>query len=105
MTSTLSGRADITVPTRLRPPAAMVPSPCALMAKQAATADPGLYSRGRVGAVPELQGARVEIRIGIINTGRELSFDTGASAEEVRTQVATALEQSASHVSFADVKG
>jgi len=47
----------------------------------------------------------VEIRIGIINTGRELSFDTAATADEVRTQVSAALEQSASHLSFADVKG
>ncbi|CAH0131148.1 hypothetical protein SRABI76_00302 [Microbacterium oxydans] len=47
----------------------------------------------------------MEIRIGIINTGRELSFDTGSSAEDVRTQVATALEQNTPHVSFSDVKG
>ncbi|WP_047523055.1 DUF3107 domain-containing protein [Microbacterium sp. ZOR0019] len=47
----------------------------------------------------------MEIRIGIINTGRELSFDTGVSADEVRTQVTSALEQNATHVSFADVKG
>ncbi|WP_309103208.1 DUF3107 domain-containing protein [Microbacterium sp.] len=47
----------------------------------------------------------MEIRIGIINTGRELSFDTGASADEVRAQVAGALEQGAPHLSFADVRG
>ncbi|MFS0893244.1 DUF3107 domain-containing protein [Microbacterium sp. 179-I 3D3 NHS] len=47
----------------------------------------------------------MEIRIGIINTGRELSFDTGASADEVRSQVAAALEQSSTHLDFADVKG
>lgn len=47
----------------------------------------------------------MEIRIGIINTGRELSFETAASADEVRAQVTAALEQSASHLSFADVKG
>lgn len=47
----------------------------------------------------------MEIRIGIINTGRELSFETAASAEEVRGQVTAALDNGASHVSFADVKG
>lgn len=47
----------------------------------------------------------MEIRIGIINTGRELSFDTATSADDVRTQVSTALEQNAPQVSFTDVKG
>ncbi|MEV4666824.1 DUF3107 domain-containing protein [Microbacterium sp. LWO12-1.2] len=47
----------------------------------------------------------MEIRIGIINTGRELSFDTGSSADEIRSQVAAALEQSTPHLSFSDVKG
>jgi hypothetical protein len=47
----------------------------------------------------------VEIRIGIVNTGRELSFDTSASADEVREQVTSALEQNASHLSFSDAKG
>jgi len=47
----------------------------------------------------------VEIRIGIVNTGRELSFDTASTADEVRSEVTTALEQNASHVSFTDAKG
>ena len=47
----------------------------------------------------------MEIRIGIINTGRELNFETSASADEVRTQVASALEQNTAHVSFTDIKG
>jgi hypothetical protein len=47
----------------------------------------------------------VEIRIGIVNTGRELSFDTSSSADEVRAQVTSALEQNASHISFTDAKG
>lgn len=47
----------------------------------------------------------MEIRIGIINTGRELSFDTAQSADEVRTAVTDALGQNASHVSFTDTKG
>nr|WP_206705730.1 DUF3107 domain-containing protein [Microbacterium ginsengiterrae] len=54
---------------------------------------------------PILQGARVEIRIGIINTGRELNFETSTAAEEIRGQVASALEQNAAQVSFTDVKG
>ena len=52
-----------------------------------------------------LQGVRVEIRIGIINTGRELSFETATAAEEIRTQVAAALDQSTAHLSFTDIKG
>jgi len=47
----------------------------------------------------------VEIRIGIVNTGRELSFDTSSSADEVRAQVTSALEQNASHISLTDAKG
>jgi len=47
----------------------------------------------------------VEIRIGIINTGRELNFDTSSTADEVRAQVGAALEQNASHLTFSDVKG
>jgi hypothetical protein len=99
MSSTVSGRADIDARTtatagavrsrrnRLRRP--IPPHGCGV---ELAESD-------------ELQGARVEIRIGIINTGRELSFDTGASADEVRTQVSAALEQSSTHLNFSDVKG
>jgi len=47
----------------------------------------------------------VEIRIGIVNTGRELSFETSTSADEIRSQVTGALEQNASHLSFTDAKG
>ncbi|MEJ6555217.1 DUF3107 domain-containing protein [Microbacterium esteraromaticum] len=47
----------------------------------------------------------MEIRIGIINTGRELSFETTSTADEVRTQVTSALEQNASHISLTDAKG
>lgn len=47
----------------------------------------------------------MEIRIGIVNTGRELNFETAASADEVRGQVAAALEQGTAHLSFTDVKG
>ncbi|MDT0156717.1 DUF3107 domain-containing protein [Microbacterium sp. ARD32] len=47
----------------------------------------------------------MEIRIGIVNTGRELSFESSTSADEVRAQVTGALEQNASHLSFTDAKG
>jgi hypothetical protein len=47
----------------------------------------------------------VEIRIGIANTGRELSFETSETATAVNKSVASALDSGASHVSFTDVKG
>lgn len=47
----------------------------------------------------------MEIRIGIINTGRELNFETSTSPDDVRAQVTSALEQNAAQVSFTDVKG
>jgi len=47
----------------------------------------------------------VEIRIGIANTGRELSFETNESADVVKKSVATALDSGATHVTFADNKG
>jgi hypothetical protein len=47
----------------------------------------------------------VDIRIGITNTGRELSFESSESAEDVKTTVAAALDSGQSHLSFTDVKG
>lgn len=47
----------------------------------------------------------MEIRIGITNTGRELSFETSEAPDAVKKSVASALESGATHVSFADVKG
>lgn len=47
----------------------------------------------------------MEIRIGIVNTGRELSFDTASSADDVRSEVSSALEQGTSHLTFTDAKG
>lgn len=47
----------------------------------------------------------MEIRIGIVNNGRELSFETDTSADDIRSQVASALDQSSAHVTFTDVKG
>lgn len=47
----------------------------------------------------------MDIRIGITNTGRELSFESSESAEDVKTAVAAALASGQSHLSFTDVKG
>lgn len=47
----------------------------------------------------------MEIRIGITNTGRELNFETNEGSDAVKSTVAAALDQSASHLSFTDVKG
>ncbi len=47
----------------------------------------------------------MEIRIGIANTGRELSFETNEGASAVRDAVTSALESGAAHVLFSDSKG
>lgn len=47
----------------------------------------------------------MEIRIGIANTGRELSFETDETAAAVKKSVASALDAGATHVTFADSKG
>ena len=47
----------------------------------------------------------MEIRIGITNTGRELSFDTNEPAAAVKKSIATALDSGATHVGFTDSKG
>ena len=47
----------------------------------------------------------MEIRIGIANTGRELNFETGEAASDVKKAVASALDSGATHVSFTDTKG
>ncbi|MER7797954.1 DUF3107 domain-containing protein [Microbacterium sp. NPDC096154] len=47
----------------------------------------------------------MDIRIGITNTGRELSFESSENAADVKAAVASALDGGASHLSFTDVKG
>ena len=47
----------------------------------------------------------MEIRIGIINSGRELNFETDATSAEVQQQVSAALDQNATHITLSDVKG
>ena len=47
----------------------------------------------------------MDIRIGITNTGRELSFESSDSAEAVKTAIAAALDSGQSHLAFTDIKG
>lgn len=47
----------------------------------------------------------MEIRIGILNAPRELSFESSQSADEVSTAVATALDGGSSTLRLADNKG
>ena len=47
----------------------------------------------------------MDIRIGIVNTGRELTFESSDSAESVRATVTAALESGTTHVTFIDQKG
>ena len=56
-------------------------------------------------AAQRQKGNHVEIRIGIANTGRELSFDTNEPAAAVKKSVAGALDAGATHLSFSDAKG
>jgi len=51
------------------------------------------------------EGHIVEIRIGIANIGRELSFETSDGAEKISAAVSAALESKAPAVTFTDVKG
>lgn len=47
----------------------------------------------------------MEIRIGIVNTGRELSFETNEAADAVKKAVISALDDGATHVTFTDNRG
>ncbi|MFH8250366.1 DUF3107 domain-containing protein [Microbacterium sp. B2969] len=47
----------------------------------------------------------MEIRIGIANTGRELSFETNEPADAVKKAIASALESGSTHLSLTDSKG
>lgn len=47
----------------------------------------------------------MEIRIGILNAPRELSFESSQSADEVSTAVTTALDGGSSTLRLADNKG
>lgn len=49
--------------------------------------------------------AIVEVRIGIINAGRELSFETSSSATEIEAAVAAALASPTGHLKLSDDKG
>ena len=47
----------------------------------------------------------MEVRIGIVQSARELTFDTDLGAEELRTEVEAALTDKKPLVSFSDNKG
>lgn len=47
----------------------------------------------------------MDVRIGIIHTPRELSFETEASADDVRGNVESALTEGHAFVSLTDSKG
>lgn len=47
----------------------------------------------------------MEIRIGIVNTPRELNFETNDTAEAVQAAVAKALGEGTTHLTFTDAKG
>lgn len=47
----------------------------------------------------------MEIRIGLADTARELTFDTDETADAVKKTVTSALEGGAAVISFTDAKG
>lgn len=47
----------------------------------------------------------MEIRIGIANTARELTFESDQSVDTVKKVVSSALEGGATHVTLGDNKG
>jgi hypothetical protein len=47
----------------------------------------------------------MDIKIGIKNSSRELSFDTSASAKELEATVTTAMDSEAKLISLTDSKG
>jgi hypothetical protein len=47
----------------------------------------------------------MDIKIGIKNSARELSFDSSATAKELEAQVSSALESDAKLISLTDSKG
>ena len=47
----------------------------------------------------------MDIRIGIINSPREINFESSQTAQEVETIVATALESDSKFIKLVDSKG
>ncbi len=47
----------------------------------------------------------VDIKIGIINSPREIAFETAQTADEIEKAVSEALAQQATHLSLQDEKG
>jgi hypothetical protein len=52
----------------------------------------------------EAQSGRVEVRIGITESPRELTIELSQSADEIESSVARALHEG-SHIAFTDDKG
>ena len=48
---------------------------------------------------------RVDVRIGILNSPRELSFESAQSADELEKAVADAIAAGSGHLSLGDEKG
>ena len=59
----------------------------------------------RAGRTARERLTHVEIRIGIANTGRELSFETNDAAAAVKKSISSALDSGATHITLADNKG
>lgn len=47
----------------------------------------------------------MDVRIGIINTPRELTFESSKSADELEAEIVAALTSGATHLSLVDEKG
>ncbi len=62
-------------------------------------------ANARADGVPLGYAVLVDIKIGIINSPREIAFETAQSAEEIEQAVAAALESQSTHLSLKDEKG
>lgn len=52
-----------------------------------------------------MKGFVLELRIGIVNSPRELAFETAQSSSEIEGVIATALDGKSSHFTLKDAKG
>lgn len=55
--------------------------------------------------VTATKGTTVQIRIGLTNTARELSFESDASADDVKKTIADALAKGTVYVELTEAKG
>lgn len=56
-------------------------------------------------AKPQIRKVVVEIRIGIVNSPRELSFESSGTAAEIESTIAAALDDDAKYFKLADSAG